>query len=365
MLWNKDGPSPSFTGGKMRKLIVLLLFAALISGCSADAPVPEESTVSLSETSSEALPESSSESALESSSESSSVSSSESSSESALESSSESALESSPESAPPAGITVSRTEVTPGGFVVVRAAGITGTFSFTDMFGVTRSLDPLSDGAYAAVIPVSASCAPGDYALGVSGGGAAFSGVITVTERAFDLQTIEFDDTIVAETINSAAANDEYNAAMTPLKYQYVPTQLWEGSFALPLYSKYNQTSSFGMVRTYVYTDGATTNRHLGIDMAVPEGTPVYASNSGKVLFAGFLQLTGNSVLIEHGYGIKTWYYHMSALYAETGAEVAKGQHIGDVGTTGFSTGPHLHFAASVNDVFIDPYILLNVQSIF
>ena len=84
------------------------------------------------------------------------------------------------------------------------------------------------------------------------------------------------------------------------------------------------------------------------------------ASNSGRVLIADYMIGTGNTVIIEHGFGLKTWYYHMEELNVNTGDMVTKGDVIGKVGSTGFSTGPHLHFSASVNEVYINPITLIN-----
>ena len=84
------------------------------------------------------------------------------------------------------------------------------------------------------------------------------------------------------------------------------------------------------------------------------------ASNNGRVLIADSLIETGNTVVIEHGFGLKTWYYHMNELSVKTGDWVKQGDVIGKVGSTGFSTGPHLHFAASVNSVYINPITLIN-----
>ncbi|WP_343281823.1 M23 family metallopeptidase, partial [Ligaoa zhengdingensis] len=93
-----------------------------------------------------------------------------------------------------------------------------------------------------------------------------------------------------------------------------------------------------------------------GIDIAAAAGTPVAAAGSGRVLFADFIQLTGNTVIIEHGFGVKSWYYHMQSLDVAEGDMVKQGDPIGKVGSTGFSTGPHLHFCMSVNNVFTNPW---------
>ncbi|NMA65843.1 MAG: M23 family metallopeptidase [Clostridiaceae bacterium] len=103
-----------------------------------------------------------------------------------------------------------------------------------------------------------------------------------------------------------------------------------------------------------------TSYRHNGLDIGHDKGEPVMASNNGRVLLADFLIETGNTVIIEHGFGLKTWYYHMDELKVEANDWVKKGDIIGTVGSTGFSTGPHLHFSASINGVFINPVTLIN-----
>ena len=80
------------------------------------------------------------------------------------------------------------------------------------------------------------------------------------------------------------------------------------------------------------------------------------------MLFADFVALTGNTVCIEHGLGLKSWYYHMNSLNVTEGETVGRGQQIGSVGSTGFSTGPHLHFAISVWNVYVDPQLLLDAE---
>jgi murein DD-endopeptidase MepM/ murein hydrolase activator NlpD len=85
------------------------------------------------------------------------------------------------------------------------------------------------------------------------------------------------------------------------------------------------------------------------------------------VLFAGNLQLTGGTIVIEHGYGLKSWYYHMNSIDVKAGDIVAQNQIIGTVGSTGFSTGPHLHFGMSVGSphsgqFFINPETLITTD---
>ena len=88
---------------------------------------------------------------------------------------------------------------------------------------------------------------------------------------------------------------------------------------------------------------GASTN-HKGTDFAAPTGTPIYAAAGGTVTSARYSGSAGNMIVINHGGGLQTYYMHCSRISVSAGTKVAKGQHIGAVGTTGNSTGPHLHF---------------------
>ena len=96
---------------------------------------------------------------------------------------------------------------------------------------------------------------------------------------------------------------------------------------------------------------------HLGIDYAAPVGTPVWASASGRVVEAGMKRGSGNTVVLAHSSGINTRYYHLSrfARGLRAGQSVRQKDVIGFVGTTGLSTGPHLHFSVTKNGAFVDP----------
>lgn len=95
--------------------------------------------------------------------------------------------------------------------------------------------------------------------------------------------------------------------------------------------------------------------RHLALDIAGPKGTPIYAAESGTVEFSGVLRGYGNNILINHGNGVKTRYAHASKLYVGMGDTVVKGQTIMAMGSTGWSTGPHLHFEVIVGSAKKNP----------
>jgi murein DD-endopeptidase MepM/ murein hydrolase activator NlpD len=88
---------------------------------------------------------------------------------------------------------------------------------------------------------------------------------------------------------------------------------------------------------------------HAGIDLAAPTGTRIKASDGGKVTFAGYNGALGYMVAIDHGGGRETWYGHCSKLFVKKGDKVYQGQHIANVGNTGRSTGPHVHFEVHIN----------------
>jgi murein DD-endopeptidase MepM/ murein hydrolase activator NlpD len=94
---------------------------------------------------------------------------------------------------------------------------------------------------------------------------------------------------------------------------------------------------------------------HEGIDIAVPTGTPVHAAQSGRVIFAGWMGGYGNLVVLDHGGGLATAYGHNSSIAAGNGQSVAQGQVIAYAGSTGNSTGPHVHFEVRVNGAAVDP----------
>lgn len=94
---------------------------------------------------------------------------------------------------------------------------------------------------------------------------------------------------------------------------------------------------------------------HTGLDIANSTGTPIVAAASGQVTFSGYKGSYGNMIVISHGNGVQTYYGHCSKLYVSAGAQVSQGQTIGSVGSTGNSTGPHLHLEVRVNGVAYNP----------
>lgn len=115
-------------------------------------------------------------------------------------------------------------------------------------------------------------------------------------------------------------------------------------------------TSEFGARRGW----RGVGRLHEGIDIAGPRGTPITAPGDGVVTYTGYHRGYGNTLVIDHGFGISTVYGHCSSVYAQEGQRVKRGALIASVGNTGRSTGPHLHFEVHVDGVPVDPMMYLS-----
>ena len=206
-------------------------------------------------------------------------------------------------------------------------------------------------GGAAALMPISIHTAPGEHFVELRVGGSVQRFPITVLGTQFEVQRFTIDQAIADRTVDSAAANEQFRRVIHPLRQADGDDRHWYGRFIRPVEGG-RITTPFAVIR---FVNNAGPTRHASIDIALPQGTPIHAPASGRVMFAGYLQLTGNTIVIEHGLGLRTWYYHMVTLDVETGDMVSQGQRIGAVGTTGFSTGPHLCYGMSVFDVFVNP----------
>lgn len=125
------------------------------------------------------------------------------------------------------------------------------------------------------------------------------------------------------------------------------------GKFAFPCPSMVKVSSDFGY---RIHPTLGTQLLHNGIDMAAPGGSPILAAYNGTVVAADYSSTMGNYVMIDHGDGVYTVYMHASALYVSKGQEVSRGQKIAAVGSTGRSTGNHLHFSVRVNGNYVSPW---------
>ncbi|HUT51938.1 MAG TPA: M23 family metallopeptidase [bacterium] len=133
--------------------------------------------------------------------------------------------------------------------------------------------------------------------------------------------------------------------------------RLWDGPFLRPVAGRI--TAPYGERRVY---NNQLNGQHGGVDLAGPVGEPVLASASGKVVLVHESYLEGNTIVLDHGGGLFTYYCHLSAFKVETGQMVKAGDVIALVGQTGRVTGPHLHFGVRVQGVKVDGMSLLDLS---
>ena len=126
--------------------------------------------------------------------------------------------------------------------------------------------------------------------------------------------------------------------------------------FRMPIAAKFRWSSPYGY---RIDPIAGVKSFHTGTDMACPTGTPILAAMSGKVTTTGINRVYGNYVIIDHGNGYQTLYAHMSKIIASKGQWVSQGTRIGLVGSTGYSTGPHLHFTVYKKGKLVDPMTVL------
>lgn len=135
------------------------------------------------------------------------------------------------------------------------------------------------------------------------------------------------------------------------------PGRLWTGKFRLPL-EGVTTGGNFGKRRILNDQPGSP---HSGVDFPATTGTPVYAAQSGQVVLAEELFFSGNTVVVDHGLGIYTFYGHLSSIEIKAGDTVSCGQVLGKVGATGRVTGPHLHWGLTVERARVDPLLLVRL----
>jgi murein DD-endopeptidase MepM/ murein hydrolase activator NlpD len=207
-----------------------------------------------------------------------------------------------------------------------------------------------------ALLPVDALQEEGTYDLVLSyvtGRGAQVSRTwqVTVENGGYASQEIVVSDDKAAQ-MTPDAINAE-REKVVGIWSQVSPTLLWQGTFVRPIDPQYPTTSPFGTRRAYSVADIGTF--HAGQDFGAPEGVLIMAPAAGTVVMAEPVTVRGNAVILDHGRGIFTGYWHLSEIKVAVGQQVAAGDVLGIVGNTGLSTGAHLHWEMRVAGVAVDP----------
>jgi murein DD-endopeptidase MepM/ murein hydrolase activator NlpD len=226
--------------------------------------------------------------------------------------------------------------------------GVTPTVTAGD---TTYQAFALSSNRYRALIPTSPNTKPGRITLAIDGPDGTNSVAVNVGDRSFNTQYINLSDDRAGLEGTDYEFNrlDELRALRTPERY-------WNGPMAKP--STGYVSSVYGN-RRYYNGVFAEDYYHRGVDYAAGDGSPIYAPAAGKIALVGRVadgfELNGNTIGIDHGQGVTSVMIHLSGFEVNEGDRVEQGQLIGYMGSTGFATGPNLHWGLFVNDIAVDP----------
>jgi murein DD-endopeptidase MepM/ murein hydrolase activator NlpD len=166
---------------------------------------------------------------------------------------------------------------------------------------------------------------------------------------------IEIGDILTANEYFSTNLKEGDTLFLPGVKLDWAALQEINGDlFIWPTTNRY-VTSAYGWRRSPITN---TRLFHFGIDIRGNIGAPVYAAMAGRVSFTGYNDVYGNHIVITHHSGYRTLYGHLNIIRVKSGAYVSTGQRIGDIGNTGLSTGPHLHFTVYKNGVAVNPRTL-------
>lgn len=251
----------------------------------------------------------------------------------------------------PPELVTSTLEVYQGGAVLV---SVTGDVAGGQATFLGRRF-PLSQGSQSqyTFIPIDTADPAGDQPLTVdvtllNGTKGTLRETITILLNEWTVDYLEF--TPEQQGLLDPAVSEAEVEMLAALYRRVTPTKLWDGVWQLPVDG--GLTSRFGEQRSVNGNEPA--GHHAGTDISALEGTPVLATNNGKVVLAEQLQVRGNMVVIDHGGGLYSGYAHLSEILVTEGQDVVAGEQIALVGNTGLSTGAHLHWEIGIHGVVVD-----------
>ena len=219
------------------------------------------------------------------------------------------------------------------------------------------------NGTYEGLVGIDMDTRPATYKMKV----VTTEGVGVIYLSAFSLKVEEVDFGIQKLSLPSAMVDldkktlervNKEERQVDSLFLVFRDERLWRGAFIRPVEGELSV--AFGLSRII---NGQRRSPHTGVDLRVEKGTPVLASNSGIVVLVEELFFSGKSVILDHGWGFYSMYFHLSEALVKEGERVGKGAMLGRGGSTGRSTGPHLHWGIRMNGARVDPLSLLNIKS--
>ena len=215
--------------------------------------------------------------------------------------------------------------------------------------------------SWAGLVGIDLATKPGSYRVTLDGAGADGRRVTThdelvVKAKKFPTRVLTVDPKYVTPPADVLDRINEERARVDGIFASTTPERLWSGPFVLPVPGKV--ISAFGKRSVY---NGQPRSPHRGTDFRGAEGTPIQAPNEGRVVLASNLYYTGNTVILDHGLGLYSYFGHMSVLSVEEGALIHTGEIVGKVGATGLVTGPHLHWTVCLAGIRVDPLSLVDI----
>jgi hypothetical protein len=252
----------------------------------------------------------------------------------------------------PLSVSVAPEDARPGDAVLVRVRGAAeepaGTVAGRPLaFWRAR-------GEWRALAPLPIELAPGLAAATVEVGGARLEAPLRVVEPGFASRSLTVEPRFVEPPPEVRARVEADRKAFAKAYDRPFSPPRFRGAFGWPRQA--GITGRFGDQRVF---NGKAASVHYGLDLAGPRGAPIHAANDGEVVLVRDAYLSGKSVVLWHGADVYTIYFHLDRILVSAGAKVKKGQRIGRLGSTGRSTGPHLHWSARVGGLLVDPESLL------
>lgn len=171
---------------------------------------------------------------------------------------------------------------------------------------------------------------------------------------AGEVQLLQLSGEVLAAV--TPEARELEAAALADARANLTAEPQWQQPFMLPIEGR----GTSGFARSRRYAPGGPVSFHMGEDIAAPTGTPIYATNDGVVVLVGQYPIKGGLTVIDHGGGVTSRYYHQSRMHVTEGQAVRRGDLIGEVGSTGLSTGPHLHWEMRVHGRASNPLAWVN-----
>ncbi len=246
--------------------------------------------------------------------------------------------------------------------VIVPAVGDSVTVEGS-LAGQALAFFRYADGV-AALAAIDFEARPGryDWTIAIVDKGRAartMTGRVRIRPRRFDVERLTLPADRVDLDEESARRAEAEAERLRSLLHTVTGERLWRGRFTAPV-APSRPPTSFGARRII---NGQPRSPHGGLDYAAERGTPVVAANSGRVALVADFFFPGQLVVVDHGFGLHTAYFHLDRISVAEGDLVDRGHPIGLVGSTGRATGPHLHFSAAIGPATIDPAALLRLHA--